>query len=50
MNAGLVLPSWVFLRTRLPTRRPVPWRDMIAPWKDTQFTFLALGAGLCMLK
>ncbi|TXT06913.1 uncharacterized protein COLE_06244 [Cutaneotrichosporon oleaginosum] len=49
MNAVLMLPAWLWLRARLPPRRPAPWPALASPWRSRAFTFLALGAALSML-
>jgi MFS family permease len=49
MNGALMLPSWFWLRARLPPRQPAPWSALARPWHSRAFLFLALGAGLSML-
>jgi hypothetical protein len=50
MNAGLMLPSWIFLKSRLPKRKPVPLARLAHPWRDMQYTFFVLGCGFYMFK
>lgn len=49
MNGVLMLPSWFWLRARLPPRQPAPWSALMRPWTEPMFLFLALGAGMSML-
>jgi MFS family permease len=50
MNAVLMLPSWFFLRARLPPRTPPPLKALRGPWKEPRYIFLVLGCMLVMMK
>ncbi|CAK9780247.1 MFS general substrate transporter [Cutaneotrichosporon oleaginosum] len=48
LSAVLMAPAWVLVKSRLPKRRPVPWRRLAHPWTDARFTFFAIGCALYM--
>lgn len=50
MNAALMLPSWFFLRARLPPRTPPPLRALRGPWKERRYVFLVLGSMITFMK
>jgi MCP family monocarboxylic acid transporter-like MFS transporter 10 len=50
MNALLMLPSWFFLKGRLPPRLPAPLKSLLKPWKEARFAFLVIGTWFMMMK
>ncbi|BEJ14991.1 hypothetical protein CspHIS471_0407580 [Cutaneotrichosporon sp. HIS471] len=48
LSAVLMAPSWVLVKSRLPKRKPVPWRRLAHPWSDVRFTFFAIGCAMYM--
>ncbi|TXT03808.1 hypothetical protein VHUM_04372 [Vanrija humicola] len=49
INVALLTPSFFWLKTRLPTRQPVPLRNLADPFKETRFVFFALGSMVFMI-
>lgn len=49
MNALLMLPSWFFLKARLPRRQPPPLRALKMPFKETRYLMLVLGSVMIMM-
>lgn len=50
INAVLMVPSWIWLRTRLPPRQPLPWSRLAAQWKEPRYACLVVGSAIVMLK
>lgn len=50
INVALLTPAFFWLKTRLPPRKPVPFRKLGAPFKETRFAFFALGSMVFMIK
>ncbi|ORY28265.1 major facilitator superfamily domain-containing protein [Naematelia encephala] len=49
MNAFLMLPSWFFMKARLPPRQPPPLRALLGPWKEPRYAFLVIGSCMIMM-
>lgn len=44
-----MLPSWFFLKARLPNRTPPPLRQLKMPFRETRYLMLVLGSVMVMM-
>jgi hypothetical protein len=50
MNAVLMAPANIFLKARLPPRRPPPWSALRKPFRETRYLLMLIGSCVVMLK
>lgn len=49
MNAVLMMPSWFWMKARLPPRTPPPLRSLARPWQESRYICLVVGSCMNMM-